>query len=55
VTNILGTEVAVLHSGKLEAGWHSFTFNGGSLPGGKYIAILNASGVMTSRLTSMVK
>jgi hypothetical protein len=55
VTNILGAEVAVLHTGPLEAGWHSFTFNGGSLPGGEYIAILKADGAMTSKLMSLVR
>ena len=55
VTNALGSQVAVLHSGPLDAGWHSFKFDGGSLPGGLYLAVLKTDVTVVSRRMTLVK
>jgi hypothetical protein len=55
VTNILGAEVAISACGWFEAGWHSVTFDGGSLPGGLYLSILTSDGKSVSKLMSLMK
>jgi hypothetical protein len=45
VLDLLGTEVAVLHDGFLEAGSHRFTFDGRDLPSGVYTCRSSFNGV----------
>jgi photosystem II stability/assembly factor-like uncharacterized protein len=44
VVNILGTEVARIFDGELDAGEHSFTWDGGTMPPGMYECIVRMNG-----------
>lgn len=44
IFNTVGQEVAVLNNGRLDAGVHSFTFNGADLPSGIYFTRIEADG-----------
>jgi hypothetical protein len=49
VFNLIGEEVAVLHDGILEAGKHSFAFEGSGLPSGVYTYRLETEGATLAR------
>jgi len=54
VYNTLGQKAADLQGGRLEAGWHSVTFDGSQLSSGVYFYTLQAGGfVMTKKMVLM--
>ena len=55
VYNAIGEQVKVLYSGMLEAGVHSFNFNGDELPSGLYIYKLSTSSGSQVRKMMLVK
>jgi len=55
VYNAIGEQVKVLYSGMLEAGVHSFNFNGDELPSGLYIYKLSTSSGTQVRKMMLVK
>jgi hypothetical protein len=55
VHDALGRNVAALADGMMDAGTHSVGFNAGNLPGGVYIARLNANGQTLTRNMLLVK
>jgi PKD repeat protein len=55
VFNALGIEVARLHDGSQEAGWHRVAFDGTDLSSGLYVAVVRAGGVMKSKTMLLAK
>ncbi|HOJ04768.1 MAG TPA: hypothetical protein PK916_12290 [Bacteroidota bacterium] len=55
VLDLLGTEVAVLHDGFLEAGSHRFTFDGRDLPSGVYTCRSSFNGVTRSHCMVLLR
>ncbi len=55
VYDMRGAEVAVLNSGYLSAGEHSFTFTAQNLATGVYIARFNVNGAMYTQTMTLVK
>ena len=49
VFNIIGEEVAVLHSGQLHPGHHSFKWNAVNLPSGVYVSRLEVGDQLQTR------
>lgn len=55
IYNTIGQQVAVLHRGRLAAGYHELRFDAAGLPSGLYIARLEASGVVRTQPMMLVK
>lgn len=55
IYDMRGAEVAVLNSGYLSAGEHSFTFNAANFAAGVYIAKFTANGAMYTQTMTLVK
>jgi hypothetical protein len=55
VFNALGIEVARLHDGSQEAGWHRVAFDGTDLSSGLYVAVVRAGGTMRSKTMLLAK
>ncbi len=55
IHNLLGSEVARLFSGSLDAGEHSFTWDAHGMPPGMYICIVRANGLTEELPVMLVK
>lgn len=55
IFNVAGQRVAILWSGPLAAGRHEFTWDGGGMPSGVYLARLTAPGKRHTRKLTLVK
>jgi hypothetical protein len=55
VYNALGTEVARLENGVMEAGWHRTAFDGSRLSSGVYVAVIRYGGSVKTRTMLLTK
>jgi aminopeptidase N len=55
IYNLLGQKVADLYQGRLDAGLHTFTWNGGNTPSGVYFYRLDADGQSAIKKMTLLK
>ena len=55
IYDLLGEEMAVLSSGRYDAGRHNVTWDAGAFPAGIYLAHLQADGIAQTRKMILLK